>query len=468
AGQQAGTRATSAVSGGAQPGKSGRAQGTAPAGQNRIESLLQLEDEARKAPSVRELGFGIVNSSRKVLGSRQCILLLKKGRGMRARAVSGVSEIDRNAPTIRSLERGAARFARQAKPAGQGARMIVAVEFISGGEPYPFDHLIAAPLRTRAGKLFGCVVFAREQEWDEADLLLADRLSGVWSHAWEALEGPAKIRSASRTRTLLWMAMIAAAAGIATLPVPMTALGKAFVAPRDPIVAPAPLDGVVASIAVEPNQPVKAGDELYRLEDVALRNRVELARREVDVANSRHQQALRLSFTDPRASRDLAVAEAELKLKTDEYEYAVELLDKTIVRAPEDGVALFTSKDDWRGKPVKTGERVMRIANPAMTELAIEMPVADAIVLKEGAPVRLFLDSSPLEPIAATVTNANYLPSLGPDNVLGYSVRARFDDLEGALRIGLVGTAQISGDDVSLAYYLLRKPIARIRQWTGL
>jgi hypothetical protein len=36
------------------------------------------------------------------------------------------------------------------------------------------------------------------------------------------------------------------------------------------------------------------------------------------------------------------------------------------------------------------------------------------------------------------------------------------------MRIGLRGTARVSGEWTCLGYYLLRRPIAAVREWTGL
>ena len=36
------------------------------------------------------------------------------------------------------------------------------------------------------------------------------------------------------------------------------------------------------------------------------------------------------------------------------------------------------------------------------------------------------------------------------------------------IRIGLRGTAKLQGDWVVLGYYLMRRPLAKLREWTGL
>ncbi|MCO6061975.1 HlyD family efflux transporter periplasmic adaptor subunit, partial [Pseudomonas sp. MOB-449] len=78
------------------------------------------------------------------------------------------------------------------------------------------------------------------------------------------------------------------------------------------------------------------------------------------------------------------------------------------VRAEGAGIAVFADAERWTGKPVQTGERLMRIADPAQAELRIELPVGDAIALQPGAEVALFLDSDPLDRHGARLERAAY------------------------------------------------------------
>jgi hypothetical protein len=54
-----------------------------------------------------------------------------------------------------------------------------------------------------------------------------------------------------------------------------------------------------------------------------------------------------------------------------------------------------------------------------------------------------------------------------PDGSYAYRVRARLDG-RADQRVGLKGTAKLSGGWVPLAYWMLRRPLATIRQHIGL
>ena len=78
----------------------------------------------------------------------------------------------------------------------------------------------------------------------------------------------------------------------------------------------------------------------------------------------------------------------------------------------------------------------------------------------------LFLDGDPMTAVAAKITRANYRPTVNPQSQLVYTVHAGF--IEGSRRIGLRGVARVSTHDVPLGFYLLRRPIAALRQRFGL
>ncbi|WP_024952987.1 HlyD family secretion protein [Cobetia crustatorum] len=109
----------------------------------------------------------------------------------------------------------------------------------------------------------------------------------------------------------------------------------------------------------------------------------------------------------------------------------------------------------------------MQLADPLDRKVNIELPVDDALVLSKGAPITLFLDSRPLSPIEGEVERVSYKPIINGRDQLIYHVSATLEESPDFLRIGLRGTARISGDRVPLAYYLFRRPLAGLRQALG-
>lgn len=133
---------------------------------------------------------------------------------------------------------------------------------------------------------------------------------------------------------------------------------------------------------------------------------------------------------------------------------------------------MFGDVNDWQGKPVVTGERVALLADPRDAGMLIWLPVSDAINLEEGAEVKLYLQVAPLSPLIGKLSQTSYQATQSPEGVSAYRLRARFDALgtdETALaRIGLKGTAKIYGQRAPLGYYLFRRPLSSLREFTGL
>ena len=97
--------------------------------------------------------------------------------------------------------------------------------------------------------------------------------------------------------------------------------------------------------------------------------------------------------------------------------------------------------------------------------MRVELPVGDAIALEPGAEVALFLDSDPLHRYRATLQRAAYEAQPTPAGQLAYRLDAGFE--ETPPRIGLRGTAKLFGQRAPLAVYLLRRPLAALRQSVG-
>ena len=129
---------------------------------------------------------------------------------------------------------------------------------------------------------------------------------------------------------------------------------------------------------------------------------------------------------------------------------------------------IYTDKNDWIGRPVKVGEKIMTIADESKVEIIAKLPVADDFNIPENAEMKVFLNSNPLEPLDATMTSISFTAEATSANVIAYTVLADLSSDAKIPRIGSQGTAKIYGKQVLLGFYLFRKPISAIRQMLGL
>jgi multidrug efflux pump subunit AcrA (membrane-fusion protein) len=312
--------------------------------------------------------------------------------------------------------------------------------------------------------VFGGLWLARDLPWNPSEQVLLSQLGDTYSHAWLALQPrkPWRLRWTRKRQ----VALVAVVLLGLLIPVRQSVLAPAEVVPLGGRVVAAPLDGVIAEFLVKPNQTVKAGDLLLRFESTTLRAQADVAARALGVAEAELKANSQRSFADAESSSKIDLLAARVEQKRAERDYARELLKRSEVRAERAGIAVFADAERWTGKPVQTGERLMEIADPTQAELRIELAVGDAISLEPGAQVALFLDSDPLQRHLARLERAAYEAQPTAGGQLAYRLDASFQQTPP--RIGLRGTAKVFGDRAPLALYLLRKPLAGLRQSVGL
>jgi hypothetical protein len=115
------------------------------------------------------------------------------------------------------------------------------------------------------------------------------------------------------------------------------------------------------------------------------------------------------------------------------------------------------------------GEKIITIANQNEIEFLIWLPVKDSLVIQKNSLVKVFLDINPMKSLEGKLLRASYQPSLSPEGILSYKLTASYEgDANKLPRIGLRGTAKVYGSEVSVFYYLFRKPITFMRQLIGI
>jgi multidrug resistance efflux pump len=432
-------------------------------------ALDGLRDRALEAESLRALAFSIANDSYAVIPFRQALVFADRGTDVELLCVSGLARPEEDTPYLVWLSRAMRWLAAQVVTPGP--------VWIARDGIHPPDDVAdgwaewwptgawCVPIIPAQGDRLGLAVFLLDEE--PAHLRPAvDGVVATWAYAWSTLTGGRRRRRWRPSRRQGWIAL-AIALVILLLPVRQTALGPAEVVSRHTEIVSSPIDGVIARMAVRPNEKVTEGTLLFALEESTLRNRADVLRKEVDVADAEFVAAGQRAFDNAQSRSELTVLESRAKQRRAELAGVVAQLQRTQVTAPRPGVALYSDPNDWLGKPVVTGERILQLADPALPAIQIQLPVADAITLEAGADVTLYLSAYPLEPLHGHVLETSYQARTTDDNVVAYRLLASVDGQADHARLGLHGTAKVYGGRVLLGYYLLRRPFAAVRAWTG-
>lgn len=434
----------------------------------RLSMLLQLERRARSA-SPDELAFVMVNETFRLLPYTQAFLW-GGTQQPRVLAVSGVTAPDANAPQVVQI----ASLCKAVHASGEtGIRHFTAAEnpalAADAWAALLPPVLIWAPLGRQPG---AALLLGREAQLSDGEKQLLDFLMDAYAHARQAVQPPVRLADLrarlSGKRGKIAGVVAALLLIIAVLPVRQTALAPAEITPLEPDVIRAPLEGVVDRVLVKPNQDVAAGTILFNLDPRRLASQLAVAQGALQATDIELRQTRQQAVVDQKARAALPVLQGKFDQQQAEIIYLREQLERIEVRAPRAGVVVLDDPNDWIGRPVAVGEKVMLIADPARVEIEAHLAVPDAISLPVDAPMRLFLNIQPEKPLDAVLTRASYQSYQGPDGVLAYRLKARLTDDGVPPRIGLKGTAKVYGESVPFAYTLFRRPFAALRQWLGL
>jgi hypothetical protein len=442
-------------------------------------ALLGLGRRAREAASLEALGFVMVNESLQVLPYRQAALWVD-GMPAQVAAVSGLPQPNPQAPYTQWLARLFAALRDAAPPAGtEGAgapRALTAEDLARTAAGVAQDwadwlpgHVLWIPF-VQDGRIAAALLLAGDQPWQAPHLIIAGELAGLYGHALAALNpqrrgGPRWRTWLQRARKRRWL--VAALLLIALFPIRQNALAPAEVVPKQPFLVRAPQDGVIDRMLVRPNQAVKAGTPLFNLDQTALHTRHAVARKAYDTALEEYRQSAQLAVMDDKGKLEVALRRGALEEKRLELAYTAELLGRVQVNAERDGIAVFSDVNDWQGKAVVLGERVLTLADPAQVELSVQLPAGERFDVAPGTTLSLYPNADPLSAFEATVTQVAYSAEPTRDGQAAYRIKADFAPGTAAPRIGLMGTATLHGSRVPLIYFALRRPLTLLRQWLG-
>jgi|GEM_PF-53423 len=329
--------------------------------------------------------------------------------------------------------------------------------------------------------LFGGLLLFRQTPFTPADRRVLQHLSGAYGHSLSLAALPKRrgVASFSRHKKLLAGLFLAAC----LFPVRQSVLAPAEVVANDPWPVRAPIEGIVEEILIGPNAPVMAGQPIIRLDGAELSTRLAVAEKSLEVARTELEQTRRQAFAEREAKLRLAYLVGRVEQLELEREYVHGLLSRTIIKSPVDGVALLDAPEEWAGKPVTLGQRILTVADPHDLQLEVFLPIGDYLPQPAGAETVFYPNTG--SPVTAHLYHTGYQAQETPHAGMSFRLRAHFDApaapaettgpgprhaapaSETTLRLGERGSAKLYGDRAPLVFVLLRKPFIAVRTWLG-
>lgn len=432
-----------------------------------LSTLLLIEHDVRRAESLKELYYIAANDTHRLTPYRFAFVwtLEVDGTGKPVQA-SNVSELDPHAAMtlwMRDMSRWLAGQ-KDEKP-----RAIVEPDgpenLRDGWREFGAPFGLNVPVRSPSGALLGGMFLASEVPWSDAQCALLERLADAYGHAWWTLRPRVVTDTKSHLRAY-WRRYVAALVVLLLLPVRQFVLVPAEVVPAEPFVVASPMGGVVKDIHVLPNATVQAGTPLFSLEETDLANEVAVAGKAYEVAEAEYLRNAQDAFDCDACRGRVPELRAQMEKAGAELAWGREQLARSRVAAPIAGMAVFTDPNEWRGRPVAVGEKVMVLAQPEQTRLRITLPIADAIAIEPGTEVVFYGNVNPLDSFDAAVAQTSYEATVQPDQSLAFVLLAEFT--EKPARLGIRGTAKVYGGRAPLLFHALRRPLSWLRRTLGL
>lgn len=262
--------------------------------------------------------------------------------------------------------------------------------------------------------------------------------------------------------TLLFLASL-------LIKVPLRVVAPSEVVPQKPIIVAAPIEGIIEEVLVKPGQFVKKDTVLVEYDKRVFEQELKTAQKDVQIAEEELNRSLTLGLRDQKSLSEVS----ELQLKLEKAKIHLNLVEvqvgKLTLKAPEAGIVIMQNPEEWRGKPVRVGEKIVTLGNPDSTEVKVWIPESDNLPIDMNEPINVYLNIAPEKALQAKLRFISNESVLSDTQIPSFTAEAEWVDKDmSAPRLGLKGTAVLFGDRVTLLYYFMRKPISSFRKITGL
>ena len=456
-----------------------------------LETLVTVSHEITSTLNLERMLETIVNAPQAVIPYERAAIALEQRGRFKLSAVTGVAQLNRDAPTIAPLNSVLqwAALAEEVVHVRQHGdeldtdREETRAKFKQYFAESGMRGFYALPLNDDTGR-----VGIMSLESSDPDFLtpvhieLLQVLSGQATVALRnaqmykevpfisvlepVLERKRKFMALEKTRRrLMTIGAIAAFLFLVILPLPMRLAGDATVAPAHRAQVQPEFEGVVARVLVHEGEPVKRGQVVAEME--SWDRQTALA-----AAEARYQTAL-LQMNHALAVNDGAEAGMQ-RVQADywktEVTNAQELLGRAQLRSPIDGVISTPHVDTFTGRRLQFGDTFAEVLDTSSAIVDVAIDDYDVSLLKVGQSAAVKLNSYPVRTFHGTVTLLSPKGEAQGDSRVFYA-RVAVPNSDGAIRTGMEGRAKISTGWHMSAYVFFRRPAiwlySRLWNWIG-
>jgi RND family efflux transporter MFP subunit len=453
-----------------------------------LEMLVTVSHEITSTLNLERVLQTIVNAPQAVIPYERAAVGLERGGKYKLSAVTGVTQLDADAPDIAPLNdilRWAMLseevvYVRQHGTEIDAAREETRAKFQSYFEKSGMRGFYAIPLTDDTGRVGIFGIESSDPDFlSNAHLEILQVLAGQATVALRnaqmykevpfismlqpVLEKKRKFMALEKRRRIFWMATAAAVLiFLAGFPLPLRVDGDAVVAPVHTAQIQPEVEGVVSRVYVREGEHVTRGQVIADLADWQ-------ARSALAQAQAKYQTAL-LQMNRSLAANDASEAGVQ-RIQADfwksELGRAQELLDKTRLRSPIDGFVATPHVENMVGKRLQYGDTFAEVVDTSRAIADVAIDDIDSGLLRVGSRASIKLNSFPTRIFRGDVTVVSPRGIVQGDSRVFFA-RVALPNSDGAIRAGMEGRGKVRAGWYPAGYVLFRKPLLWIysRAWS--
>lgn len=222
----------------------------------------------------------------------------------------------------------------------------------------------------------------------------------------------------------------------------------------------APFQGKIAEIDFYNGQKVKPGDIILEYNTQELNYQLKQAQAQYDEASAKLDMVRQRAFNDIREIANIKLLTLEqsiAKIAVEKYSW---MMDKSILKAELTGTLIISDPNKLKGKAVADGEKLFEIIQPSKTIYAeVYVNEGDSSVISHLSSIALYLHSRPELSLTGKIVYVDPVPILTDKRQYCYVIRIEVENPKGDFLYGMRGVARVTGEKVTMGYYIFRNLI---------
>jgi RND family efflux transporter MFP subunit len=456
-----------------------------------LETLVTVSHEITSTLNLERMLQTIVNAPQAVIPYERAAIALEQRGRFKLSAVTGVTQVNADAPDIAPLN-GVLQWAalaeeivnvRQHGEVIDNDREETRAKFKQYFAESGMRGFYALPLNDDTGRVG--ILSLESSDPDFLSAVHIELLQVLASQATVALRNAQMYKEVpfisilepvlerkrrfmameKRRRTLFFALAAVATLFLVACPLPLRIDGDALVAPGRRALVQPEVEGVVEKVAIHEGQSVQRGQMLAEMQAWSFRSALA-------EAQSKYQSAV-LQMNRALAANDGSAAGMQ-RVQADywksEVDRAAQLLEKTQLRSPIDGVVATPHVENFAGRKLQQGDSFAEVVDTSQAIVDVAIDDTDAGLLKAGQKAVVKLNSYPTRTFQGNILIVSPKAELLRDATVFYA-RVAVPNADGTIRTGMEGRGKIRVGWQPAAYVIFRRPFfwlySKVWYWLG-